>query len=96
MLHNLTQYLYQNLGVTTLEGYYTTLNLEESVKCTTGGANLVRPLFTCCVLINSKIKKNELIIIQAVHNFVRATFECFRCVRTHNGFSEIEHVGITY
>ena len=90
------QYLYLNLGVTALEGYNTTMNHEASVKCTTGGANLVRPLFTCCVLINSKIKKNELIIIQAVHNLLRATFEGFRCVRTQNGFSEIEHVGITY
>ena len=95
-LHDLVQYLYKNLGVTSAEGYYTTLNLEESVKCTTGGANLGRPLFTCCVLINSKIKKKELIIMQAVHNLLRATFEGFRCVRTHNGFSEIEHVGITY
>ena len=77
MLHDLMQYLYQNLGVTALEGYYTTLNLEESVKCTTGGANLGRPLFTCCVLVNSKIKINGLIIIEAVHNLVLATFEGF-------------------
>ena len=77
MLHDLMHYLYQNMEVTALEGYHTILNLEESVKCTTGGANLVRPVFTCCVLINSNIKKNELIIMQAVHNLVRVTFEGF-------------------
>ena len=56
-LHELMQYLYQNLGVTALDGYYTTLKLKVSVKCTTSGANLERPLFTCCLLINSKTKK---------------------------------------
>ena len=55
-LHNLMQYLYQNIGVTALEGYYTALNLEESVKCTTGGANIGRPLFTCCFHATYEIK----------------------------------------
>ena len=43
------------MGVTALEGYNTTLNLEASVKRTTGGANVGRPLFTCCFLVNNKI-----------------------------------------
>ena len=75
------QYLYQYLGVTTLGGYYTTLNLEESVKCSTGGANLRKLLFTYYFLVNSKIKKiNGLIVIQMVHNLVHATFKGFRHV----------------
>ena len=36
---------------------------------------------------------NGLIIIQAVHNLVRAIFEGFRCVRIQNGFIEIKHEG---
>ena len=39
---------------------------------------------------------NGLIIIQAVHNLVRAIFEGFRCVRIHYGFIEIDDEGITY
>ena len=89
------QYLYQNLGVTTQGGYYTTLNLEESVKCSTGGANLRKLLFTCRFLVTSKIK-NKWIVIQAVHNLVRVNFEGFRYVRKHNSFIVIKHEGITY
>ena len=58
MLHDLNQYLHQNMRVTTLEDYNATLNLEASVKHTTGGENLGRPLLVSCFLINCKINKN--------------------------------------
>ena len=55
-LYDLMQYSSENFGVSALDVCYTTFNLEESVKCSIGGANLGRPRFSCCVLVNSKIK----------------------------------------